>query len=33
MKTKIVKVDEVEINSLIKKNFSEEFMRKIYDIY
>ena len=33
MKTKIVKVDEVEINSLIKKNFTEEFMRKIYDIY
>ena len=33
MKTKIVKVDEVKIESLIKKNFSEEFMRKIYDIY
>jgi hypothetical protein len=33
MKTKIVKVNEVEIQSLIKKNFSEEFMRKIYDIY
>ena len=33
MKTKIVKVDEVKIESLIKKNFSEEFMRKVYDIY
>lgn len=33
MKTKIVKVDEVKIESLIKRNFSEEFMRKIYDIY
>ena len=33
MKTKIVKVDEVKIESLIKKNFSEEFMRKIYDVY
>ena len=33
MKTKIVKIDEVKIESLIKKNFSEEFMRKIYDIY
>ena len=33
MKNKIVKVDEVKIESLIKKNFSEEFMRKIYDIY
>lgn len=33
MKTKIVKVDEVKIESLIKKNFSEAFMRKIYDIY
>ena len=33
MKTKIVKVNEVKIESLIKKNFSEEFMRKVYDIY
>ena len=33
MKTKIIKVDEVKIESLIKKNFSEEFMRKVYDIY
>ena len=33
MKTKIVKVNEVKIESLIKKNFSEEFMRKIYDVY
>ena len=33
MKTKLVKVEEVKIESLIKKNFSEEFMRKIYDIY
>lgn len=33
MRTKIVKVDEVKIESLIKKNFSEEFMRKVYDIY
>jgi hypothetical protein len=33
MKTKIVKVDEVKIQSLIKKNFSNEFMKKIYDIY
>jgi len=33
MKTKLVKVDEVKIQSLIKKNFSEEFMRKIYDVY
>ena len=33
MKTKLVKVDEVKIESLIKRNFSEEFMRKIYDIY
>ena len=33
MKTKLVKVDEVKIESLIKKNFSEEFMKKIYDIY
>lgn len=30
---KLVKVDEVKIESLIKKNFSEEFMRKIYDVY
>ena len=33
MKTKIVKVNEVKIQSLIKKNFSEEFMKKIYDVY
>ena len=33
MKTKIVKVNEVKVESLIKRNFSEEFMRKIYDIY
>lgn len=33
MKTKLVKVDEVEVESLIKKNFTKEFMRKIYDIY
>lgn len=32
-KTKLVKTDEVKIDSLIKKNFSEDFMRKIYDIY
>ena len=33
MKTKLVKVNEVEIKSLIKKNFSNEFMKKIYDVY
>lgn len=33
MKTKIVKVDEVKIESLIKRNFSEEFMRKVYNVY
>ena len=33
MKTRIVKIDEVKIQSLIKKNFSEEFMRKVYDVY
>ena len=33
MKTKIVKVDEVKIESLIKKNFSEDFMRSIYEVY
>ena len=33
MKKKLVKVDEVKIESLIKKNFSREFMKKIYDIY
>ena len=33
MKKELVKVNEVEIESLIRKNFSEEFMRKIYDIY
>ena len=33
MKTNLVKVNEVEVESLIKKNFTEEFMRKIYDIY
>jgi hypothetical protein len=33
MKTKVVKVGEVKIESLIKKNFSEEFMKKIYDVY
>lgn len=33
MKTKLVKVNEVKIESLIKRNFSEEFMRKIYDVY
>ena len=33
MKTQIVKVNEVEIESLIKRNFSREFMKKIYDIY
>jgi hypothetical protein len=33
MKTKMVKVDEVVVNSLIKKNFSDEFLRKVYDIY
>lgn len=33
MKKELVKVNEVEIESLIRKNFSEEFMRKIYDVY
>lgn len=33
MKKKIVKVNEVKIESLIKRNFSEEFMRKIYNVY
>lgn len=33
MKKKVVKVGEVKIDSLIKKNFSEEFMKKIYNIY
>ena len=32
-KKSIVKVDEVKIDSLIKKNFSEEFMKKVYDVY
>ena len=29
----LVKVDDVRVESLIKKNFSREFMKKIYDIY
>lgn len=32
-KTKIIKSGERTIESLIKKNFSKEFMKKIYDIY
>ena len=33
IKKRMVKKGEVKIESLIKKNFTEEFMRKIYDIY
>ena len=33
IRKRLVKDGEVKINSLIKKNFSEEFMRKIYNIY
>lgn len=29
----LVKVEDVKIGSLIKRNFSREFMKKIYDIY
>lgn len=32
-KYKVVKVDEVQIDSLIKRNFSRDFMKKIYDVY
>ena len=33
IRKRLVKTGEVKVESLIKKNFSEEFMRKIYDIY
>ena len=33
IRKRLVKTGEVKVESLIKRNFSEEFMRKIYDIY
>lgn len=33
MRKKNVKVGEVKIESLIKKNFSGKFMKKVYDVY
>ena len=33
IRKRLVKTGEVKVESLIKKNFSEEFMRKIYDVY
>ena len=33
IRKRLVKTGEVRVESLIKKNFSKEFMKKIYDIY
>ena len=33
IRKRLVKTGEVKVESLIKRNFSREFMKKIYDIY